>query len=106
MSNLPKTRSLSRTIQRKLRHQIEAPRNVDNHTDLVIPAEIVAYEGASILQFDSGLGEDRILIFGNTKHKHTLNRVKHISLYEHLERVLQLYHNYLSYMNTSRIKYY
>ena len=51
---------------------------MDNLTGLVIPAEIVTYEVVSIVRFNSGHGEDKILIFGNTGRTHTLRRVEHI----------------------------
>ncbi|KAK2156195.1 hypothetical protein LSH36_219g00030, partial [Paralvinella palmiformis] len=75
-----KTRSVARTFQRKRQDQIGAPRNVENVTALVTSAEIFTYEGTSILRFDSGPGEGRILIFGNTEDMHTLRRVKHLCM--------------------------
>ena len=76
LASLPKTRSIARAIQIKLQDEIRAPRNVDNLTDLAIPAETVTYEGTSILQFYSGSGEERICRFGNPEYMHILRRVK------------------------------
>ena len=67
-ASLPPIRTIKRTVQRARVRAANFPREADNLHDLVIPAEITALSsGENFLIFDSGPGEDRLVIFSTQR---------------------------------------
>ena len=64
---LPTTDSLGRELRRERQKCRRAPPNPLSRAELQIPEEYTKMNGENFLLYDSGLEEDRILVFGTKK---------------------------------------
>ncbi|RWS08330.1 hypothetical protein B4U80_10400, partial [Leptotrombidium deliense] len=76
--NLPAIDLMKRTIQRTRGRSSDAPNNPQTREELVIPERYMkTLNGEDFLFYDSGPGQDRIIVFATTKSVDLLSRSDH-----------------------------
>lgn len=77
-AHLPKLSSLKRTIRRIRNEEDTSPPNPKSLSDLIIPQKYQLTNGGQpFLLYDSGPGEDRILLFSTLRNLRLMENCKH-----------------------------